>query len=203
MRLVGAGHVALPVPKRWGTNKTRCGTAVADTVIFTGGPIEACLLAAQLSDSVTLSYKDDTVRPPQDGQPSTIDGVRVIATSVTCVSLRPVASGHACRAAVFVPSERTLVAIYSRHKAVAQGLLDSISIRPAQVAVPNYEYVDAGMHQGLAAQRYLAQLRGLGLTHGVDKVWGSVWPRGYVLSVSPVVGTVLRPGNKVTVSVAS
>jgi len=103
---------------------------------------------------------------------------------------------------VFVPSERTLVAIESGNKAVAQGLLDSISISPAQVAVPNYEYVDAGMHQGRATHRYLAQLHALGLTHRIAEVWGSVWPHGYVLSVSPAVGTVLRPGDKVTVSVA-
>lgn len=203
-RLVGAGHVVLAIPVGWGTDRYRCAyTAVADTVMFTGGPVDACeLLTARTYDSVALSYANDWVKRPSDAHLTTVDGARAWVTDVACLDRRPAARGQVCRAEVYLPAEQALVAVESGREAVVRSLVDQVTVASDQVGVPSYAFVNSGLAEGRAARRYMAQLRGLGLVPLVDHVPGSVWPRGQVLAVSPRVGTVLRTGDTVRVSVA-
>ena len=201
-RTVGAGHVSVAVPKSWATNATKCGTPVRNTVVFTGGPVDACAYSpARLPNSVTFSWANGQAHPPHNGQPDTIDGVNVVSTGVVCVDLL-VPNSEVCRAQVYVPTDDVLVAIQARQHKTADQLLSALTISPDQVAVPNYAQTNAAEPQSRSASRYLTWLQELGLASQVQQVPSPIWPHGYVLTVKPRVGTVLAPGDTVTVSVA-
>lgn len=54
-RWVGRGRIVVEVPADWATNKTRCGTALADTVEFYSAVQRACLVADQGFSVVTIA----------------------------------------------------------------------------------------------------------------------------------------------------
>ncbi len=72
-RLVGRGGAVVEVPESWRTGATKCGTAVADTVIFdSGGPVPLCAIQTDKTFSSVL------IAPYDVG--ATFDAIKTVKT---------------------------------------------------------------------------------------------------------------------------
>lgn len=195
MRLVGLGHVAVAVPEQWGTNQVRCATPQQDTVVIDLGNIPACMAYRPAGvESVQVASGP----PPVDfhaDETSEVDGVRAERQRTRCTATFGVTL---CRGAVFIPS---LGVWFRAESSTAAGevdrLLERIQIVPDQVGVP--EFQTAPIRD---AQKYADALTELGLEPKVRTGKSAGAPPGAILAVSPAPGTMLTPGETVTITVA-
>ena len=69
-RLVGRGRSVVEVPDGWKTNRTKCGTPLADTVVFHSEVVEDCLLMPLDNYSVVEIASYGVSFPPEDTKSS-------------------------------------------------------------------------------------------------------------------------------------
>jgi hypothetical protein len=198
-RLVGLGHVAVAVPKQWATNRTHCGTPQKDTVVIDQPVVELCAAPRPRGvDSATIAGGR-----PHDGvpaSPSQISGVTVRRTPTTCTE-KNFGPGVLCTGSIYVPSENVSIVVASSRRPVVERLLEDVYVMPARTAVPGFMLYSVRA-QEKSGQRYVRALRELGLQPEVRLTGDSGWPSGFVSGVSPGVGTMVRPGETVTVEVS-
>jgi PASTA domain len=203
-RLVGAGHAAIAVPEEWGTNKALCGVPQQDTVVLDMAAIEACLPRRPRGvESVEIW----TGPPPfyyHGDETTVIDGVPAERQKTICSpGGRPV-----CAGIIYLRSLGVMfMADRSTSRAEVDRILGWIRIVPDRVGVPGFDKINVDAQitdlQGGARATYVDALTRAGLTAQIHTrtVHGS--PAGYILAVSPVPGTMVRPGTVVTVTVVA
>ncbi|MGW6199291.1 PASTA domain-containing protein [Kribbella sp. NPDC055110] len=192
MRTVGYGHVAITVPKAWGTNASRCGTPHRDTVL--------------IDDPSAASYCDlprppdvdsvELVTAPPSGfrrdETITVDGVYAERRKTGC------ASDDVCWGAVGFPSLHVWFRASSSTSAdEVDQILARIQILPDRVGVPSSWSLDESRDGTTYAQR----IRALGLKTAFRTRTSTVYKAGRVVGVSPPPGTLLSPGETVTLTV--
>ncbi|MET7277506.1 PASTA domain-containing protein [Kribbella sp. NPDC005582] len=193
MRLVGLGHAAIAVPKEWPTNKLKCGTPTAATVIVDPGPQGYCYLKRGSVDSVEIAPMP--MNPEKPGSTievkpnGTVDGVPAYreAVSFTNTTL--------CGESVQIPSLKVWMTVYAS-KECPPG--NQIRILPDLTGVPGFRSLDLETSQA----KYVAALKGYGLVATVVSKPASGVPKGSVTAVSPAPGTMVPNGSTVTVTVA-
>lgn len=208
-RLVGVGHAAIAVPQGWATNKTGCGTPLADTVIINVTGVPACLIPRPPG----VSDVDISVRETRPNYPSfthanqiDIDGADARRTPVDCISgtggfagpgkpPRPV-----CTQAIWVPTESALFVATTPHAASTERLLDTVHIVAGRVAVPQSNLI--GDPPGVRA-RFVRSAERLGLVVETTTKKASGFSHGSILGVSPPTGTIVRVGSTIHLTLAS
>ncbi|GAA4374313.1 PASTA domain-containing protein [Nocardioides caricicola] len=185
-RYVGIGNAVIAVPEDWGTNDTECGTPMSDTVVIDQGVICMALIPRPASvESVEIAAS--RIMPPGAETWSTfeLDGQPALRSPV-----------KQSRASVFIPGLRALFTAESSSAdadATVERLLDGITILQGHTTVPGYALLER--------DAYLAQLQELGLAAEVvveDRKVG----KGFVLATDPAVGSVVSPGDTITVTVS-
>lgn len=185
-RYVGIGTAVIAVPEDWGTNDTECGTPMSDTVVIDQGVICMALIPRPASvESVEIAAS--RIMPPGAETWSTfeLDGQPALRSPV-----------KQSRASVFIPGLRALFTAESSSAdadATVERLLDGITILQDHTTVPGYALLER--------DAYLAQLQELGLAAEVV-VEGRKVGKGFVLATDPAVGSVVSPGDTVTVTVS-
>lgn len=192
MRTVGYGHVAITVPRSWGTNASRCGTPHRDTVL--------------IDDPSAASYCDlprppdvdsvELVTAPPSGfradETILVDGVYAVRRKTGC------ASDGVCWGAVGFPSLHVWFRASSSTSAdEVDQILSWIQILPDQVGVPSAWSLD----ESRGGTAYAKLLHELGLKTEVLTRTSTVYKPGRLVSVSPRPGTLLSPGETVTLTV--
>ncbi|MGY4765555.1 PASTA domain-containing protein [Kribbella sp. CWNU-51] len=192
MRLVGFGHAAIAVPKVWGTNFSRCGTPRKDTVLVDdSSAMSSCHMrrpkdvdTVELSSTPTIDFHAD--------ETFTIDGVRAERQRTTCPEVR------LCRAAVGIPSLQVWFRAESSTSAdEVDRTLARIEIVTDRIGVPSYQSLDE-RPTGAAYAKVLARM---GLQTAFLTRTSPSYLVGQVFGVSPRPGTLLEPGDTVTVTV--
>lgn len=204
MRLVGLGHAAVAVPQEWGTNETRCGVPKKDTVVIDVGAVPLCDTPRPADvDSVELSQGEPRFDFTAD-ETFEIDGVPAQRKTTVCQP-DPSNGVSVCVGAVYIPSMRAYFqAESSTSAAEVDRILDGVQIVPDLVAVPGHQVIAAALlDQGETDDRYLEALREAGLVAEVRTEKASAVDPGYILDVSPSPGTMLQPGDVVTVTVVA
>ncbi|HEV8528079.1 MAG TPA: PASTA domain-containing protein [Actinomycetes bacterium] len=206
-RLVGAGHAAIAVPEEWGTNKALCGVPQQDTVVIDVAAVEACLRRRPRGvDSVDISEGPPPGPDHHVDATTEIDGVPAERQNTTCspdLGGRPVCNGTIYFRSLGVG----FGAASSTSRAEVDRILGWIRIVPDRVGVPGVDKINVDAQitdlQGGARATYVDALTRAGLTAQIHTrtVHGS--PAGYILAVSPVPGTMVRPGTVVTVTVVA
>jgi len=201
-RLVGLGHVAIAVPEVWGSNDAKCTTPFRDTVIIDTGFNEACLITRNPGiESVTLSSgpadygftADDTFA---------LGGVTAQRERTTCSDTGTNGS-PVCTGAVRFPSlQANFRAASSTDAAAVEAILSRIRFVSDRVAVPD-DGVVFNDEQENSGQVYVDRLQALGLAPRVAVRQSSGMDAGYLLDVSPPAGTLLEPGDTVTVAISA
>ncbi|MCZ4498780.1 MAG: hypothetical protein JWQ74_1333 [Marmoricola sp.] len=199
MRLVALGHAAIAVPESWGTNEASCGTPVKNTVIIGGGDTDTCRLAVTPRvDSVEL----DQGRPGYPFKATgavTVDGVAAERQATTCPPVTTRARYRPCTGAVYLPSLDTSFSAAAPSAARVDAILARIQVLPDRVGVPNYvSFANEG--QGHSRAQYAAALRALGLRVAVKTEQSPGITPGFIVGASPAGGTVLKPGDTVTIT---
>lgn len=197
MRLVGRGSVVVAVPREWITQPTACATGpTVDSVIVDGDRDGRCLVAVpptgveQLKISAATPGAEDA-----DGVERTeVDGVAAYRSQTTCDEHEGL---RTCRVSLDLPSlDVRLAASSTTSAAAAEGILDDVQVLDGVVGVP-------GMLDGVPEREsYVAALEAAGLVAHVVEVPAPGYAPGYVRGISPSPGTVLAPGDTVTVEVA-
>lgn len=201
-RWVGVGQAVIAVPDDWGTNEIRCGTPTRDTVVVDVGVVETCATAYPRGTTSVWIRSREAIDEVDTWTPIEVDGEPALR------SPDERSRGFGSRyyaASVYLP-ERDVVFTASSSVSfeAVQDLLDGIAVLDTLVAVPgfsseNYEFDD----QSRARERYVRSLQeaGLQVEVVVDERMSSGIP-GFVLSASPLPGTVVEPGSTVTVTVS-
>ena len=199
VRIVGLGHVALPVPADWATNRTRCGTPQRDTVVVDQPVVETCAVPRPDGvESVTLTLG----RPFgfQADEMTEVSGVPAERQETRCS--KEFGPGLVCAGAVYVPSEEvSVVAESSTGPNEVDRLLAEVAVLRQRVGVPGYMTVSTRAQEE-SGERYQQVLSRLGLASRVRYSHSSSWPSGFVVGVSPAPGTMIRNGSTVRVTVA-
>ena len=199
-RLVGLGHAAIAVPDDWGTNVTRCGVPKKDTVVIDVGAVPACGTSRPVGvESVEVMAGKPGIDFQAD-QRLDIDGVRAQRQATTC---GPGGFGgpRECVGTIYLPTMRVVFrAESSTGAAQVERILDRIQILPDRIGVPGVQVI-AIHQQERSGKKYVDALRRAGLTARVETISRPAIPSGFVLDVSPQTGTMLRPGDAVTVTV--
>jgi hypothetical protein len=192
VRMVGYGHVAITVPKSWGTNASRCGTPHRDTVL--------------IDDPSAASYCDlprppdvdsvELVTTPPSGfradETLMVDGVYAQRRKTGC------ASDDVCWGAVGFPSLHVWFRASSSTSAdEVDQILSRIQILPDRVGVPSSWSLDES-RDGTA---YAKRIQALGLRTEFRTRTSTVYKPGRVVGVSPPPGTLLGAGETVTLTV--
>ena len=206
MRLVGIGHAAIAVPDDWGTNDTTCGRPMHDTVIIDEGSVGLCLYVGGSRTSTPDSVRIETHSPLSTLLVANfeIDGVAAQRSAPRCTpagqagrQLVPYPSY--CSATLYVPSENAYFTAESRTVDEVDAILGRIRVLPDLIAVPGFQtFPHPGVRDGATA--YVEALRGLGLDVEVRAEPRPDVPRKDVRATDPAPGTMLRPGNHVTVT---
>ena len=202
MHLVGLGSAAVAVPDGWGTNETHCGVPQRDTVVINVGAIPTCAIGRPgRVESIELV----------EGQPrfdfranesSVIGGVEAQRQRTTCPEGNSKGMG-ACSGTVYFPTlDVWFRAESSTNAEEVDRILERITIVPDRVGVPAYQMIALDA-QGRSGEQYVDLLREMGLEAVVEtKSMPGLTP-GYVLDASPAPGTMLAPGDTVTVTVTA
>jgi hypothetical protein len=197
-RLVGVGQTAIAVPDDWATNAIQCGTAVRPTVVVDVPVIETCgLVTPDVHDNVWIDEGGNRAMfsPDVDFE---IDGVAAQRDTPVCTRYR--GSIAQCSGTVFVPSAN---ASYRAQAATAQRveeILSWIRVVPDLVAVPGFGDANVAHQDDDAGAHYRAELEGAGLLVEVRTEPRPGQEPGSVLDVSPRPGTMVDPGETVTVT---
>lgn len=197
-RLVGIGHAAIAVPREWATNALRCGTATEPTAVIDVTVIRACgWIGRQVFDNAWLErgVNRDMFRPTEDFE---IDGVAAQRDTSTCT---PVGDGlRQCSGTVFVPSENASFRAQAASKQRVDEILSWIRIVPELVAVPGFGVANMDHQDEDAGEHYRADLEAAGLDVDVVSEPRPGSKPGYVLGVSPGPGTMVEPGELITMT---
>lgn len=198
-RLVGFGDIAIEVPESWGTNRATCGTPVKDTVEIDVGGVRGCLVPRPKGvESVAVFRTGDTVELKRPGTVE-IDGRTALREKPVCTT--DVTDGQVCRATVHFPAEAVAFrAASSTSRAKVDEILDRIRVRPGAVGVPGFRD-DQSAAQENSGVTYLDELREAGLEAKLVEERRPGLSAGFVLGAQPAPGTMLRPGDTVTVTV--
>lgn len=201
-RLVGLGHAAIAVPAEWVTNMTRCGVPKADTVVIDVGAILACGTSRPRGvESVELWQGAPRFDFTSD-ETFEIDGLPAERQHTTC-GPGGFGSGRVCDGTIYLPSLGvSFRAESSTSRAEVDRILSWIRIVPDRVGVPGFQGITLN-RQGGAQAAYVKALQQLGLAAEIEteKVPGS--DPGIVLDVSPTPGTMVSPGELITVTVVA
>ena len=199
-RLVGLGRAAIAVPGGWGTNKARCGTPQEDTIVIDVWVVANCLVGRPAGvESVEL--RPGTPRFAHDASALEIDGVAAERQATTCKAAYE--DTTVCSGAVRIPSEGvTFLAESSTGLADVDRILGWIRIVPGRVAVPGYQRISMEEQSGAGAA-YVRALKKAGLTARIRTEKRAAVDPGFLLGVSPAPGTMMRPGDVVTVTVVA
>ncbi|MFF1821845.1 PASTA domain-containing protein [Kribbella sp. NPDC058245] len=194
MRLVGLGHVAIAVPKAWPADVVRCGLPTVDTVIVNPESEMCTLHASPRVESVRIRRLTDEPAPIN----AEIGGVPVAWTSATCYGDPASVDDYTCGGAVEFPSLGVVIgAISSKNAETAEQMLKQIRIVNDQTGVPAFRVY------GYATRTdYTKSLTSLGLQVRYETKRVPHTDKGYVVAVSPAVGTMVPNGSTVTVTVA-
>ncbi|MFI5690324.1 PASTA domain-containing protein [Kribbella sp. NPDC051586] len=195
MRLVGLGHIAIAVPSDWGTNQSRCGTPLRDTVQIDDPSAGQYCMAYRPAgvDSVKLGRGGPDLGVKTD-QHITVGGVPALRRQTTCATGSSgvrICSGEVRFSDVWFRAESSTSA------AEVDRLLSRVVIVPDQVGVPGYQ----SFPQVLRGVQYAAVLEQLGLKATFRSTKNVNYLSGQVLGVSPAPGTMLALGTAVTVTV--
>ncbi|WP_110205214.1 PASTA domain-containing protein [Nocardioides daejeonensis] len=194
-RLVGIGHAAIAVPEDWATNALRCGTPTRPTVVVDVSAIESCAWTApKVHDRVWVTRSNRLALAPK--VEFEIDGVPAQKSVTSCLpGRRPV-----CSNGVYIPSEHASFTIASATSAQVEEIISWIRIVPDQVAVPGFSRINDTKQDDDAGAHYREALEAAGLEVEVrtKPVPGS--KAGYVLETDPAPGTMLAPGEVVTMT---
>jgi hypothetical protein len=203
LRLVGVGHLGIRVPDSWGTNAVQCGQPTADTVVvngaMSGGDSRACLITNLTPvETVQLLEGDLSAHLPL-GADVSVAGQSARRSSSICEASRP---AHCMGEVYFPDADVSFVAGSSTAERVEEILDRIVALGPDQVPVPGRSYLAGNRRSGPAtsAQDYAVQLRALGLVPELVPAPHPGWPIDYIVSVEPETGTILQPGDKVTVT---
>lgn len=198
-RFAGVGHAAVAVPESWGTNKTHCGTPKKDTVIVHDGATATCLTPRPVDvESVEVGHGDPRFDFSADREVE-IDGVAAQRQDTTCG--KEVGDVTVCSGTVYIPSERAeFRAESSTGAAEVDRILSRIRMVPEMVAVPDHSGLQAEL-QERSQRAYTDELQELGLDPVVRTKLMRGTDAGHVLEVDPTAGTMLRPGDAVTMTV--
>ncbi|WP_183092729.1 PASTA domain-containing protein [Nocardioides stalactiti] len=194
-RLVGIGQSAIAVPETWATNALRCGTAERPTVVIDVGAIESCLwLGAPVFDNVWIDrgVNEEMFAPAATVE---IDGVTAERDEITCTE--PQTQGgtrvpRRCSGTVHLPSEDASYRAEAATRKRVEEILSWIRIVPDRVAVPGL-----GSRNGADYRRRL-EAAGLRIETVTEK--RPAFPTDFVLEVEPGPGTLLVPGDPVTIT---
>ncbi|MFF0264903.1 PASTA domain-containing protein [Kribbella sp. NPDC004536] len=188
MRQVGYGHAAIAVPRVWGTNVSRCGVPRRDTVLIDDPsaagdcdlPRPEDVSSVELATAPPVGFRlDDTFM---------VNGVRAERSWTTC------SDDDVCWGAVGLPSLKVWFrASSSRSAAEVDQILSRIAVLRDRVGVPSTQSLDSAA--------YADQLRRLGLKVEFRTRTSVVSKPGRLVGVSPEPGTVLAPGDAVTLTV--
>jgi hypothetical protein len=203
-RLVGIGHAAIAVPEGWGTNQTMCGKPQANTVVIDQGVVPLCATTLpQTVSDVRLQVSPDLSNSPEFtiAAPITVDGVTAMKTSLRCTSEGSLASHRSklCTQSLWIEQEQAQFTVTSPHADTVRRLLDSVRIDEGYVAVP-FTYNQASVRD---AQSFVEAAKSLGLQVQTRFDRASNSPAGWIVGVDPAVGSMLKPGATVQVTVSS
>ncbi|RYP82264.1 hypothetical protein EKO23_22145 [Nocardioides guangzhouensis] len=195
MRLVGVGRAAIAVPDDWGTNRLRCGTPIADTVVLDIGDTPLCRAARPRDvQSVRVLHGSRPVGFQADGTVG-IDGEPAERSATACV-------GGVCRATVYVLSDRAAFTAEGPTREDVDRLLGRVRVLEHRIAVPGYAGV-AARSRGASDDAVYADLRDYGLDPRVVLREDPVAEPGTVLALRPAPGAVVAPGTDVQMVVAA
>lgn len=205
MRLVGLGHAAVAVPETWSTNVTRCGVPEEHTVVIDVGVEQACRAPHPANvDSIEVAQGEPRFDFTAD-ETVQINDVQAQRQTTAC---RPDGFNErvsVCAGAIYIPSmDVSFRAESSTSATEVDRILDRVQIIPDRVGVPGYRVINSDLlDQGKAGQMYIEALRDAGLVPQVRTERASGIDPGYVLDATPGPGTMLQPGDVVTVTVAA
>lgn len=190
MRLAGIGHVAIAVPREWGTDLEGCRAPQRDTVLINMGAITFCYPARPSGvESLRLGTGEPRKGFSAD-EVGKIGGERAERQRTTCTNTGELL----CSGMVYLPSSNVWFQVESSTNAAeVDRVLARIMIVPDLVGVPAPARLDKQAYaELLVAQGFRPEVRTV-------KVSGNA--PGQITEVSPVSGTMLKPGSKVTVTV--
>lgn len=198
-RLVGLGNLAIAVPEAWGTNRTRCGTPVRDTVVINVGAIELCLIGRPKGvDSVEIVQGEPRFDFEADST-VVIDGLEAQRQSTTCTR-ETIERVQVCSATVYFAEQATWFrAESSTSREAVDEILGQIRGVSDTVGVPAFQPLAVNA-QGRSAQKYAELLAEQGFQVEVQTRRVSAGKPGYLLDASPAPGTMLPPGSTVTIT---
>jgi PASTA domain len=197
-RLVGIGHAAIAVPGTWATNALRCGTATENTVVVDVTAIDLCQWNAPKSYDVVWVERGVNEAMFNPVEEISIDGVAAQSSGVQCAGWSSPAVE--CSATVYIPSADASFRISAFKEARVKQMLTWIHVLDNVVAVPGFRDANDDHQKDDAGKHYRAELEAAGLAVEVVTQSRPGLPAGYVLDVSPQPGTMLEPGDTVTVT---
>ncbi len=198
MRYVGYGRAAVAVPESWGTNEVHCGKPARDTVLVDPGAVRDCGAPRPAGvESVWVGpFRNKAPREPSE--PIQVDGVAAWRDRVLCLE-DSFGGAKTCSGLLRIPSEGVAFAVASSTgRAEIEEIFARVRILEDRVAVPGFR----NSYPRLDEDAYAERLREMGLASDVRTEFALQRDAGEILGVSPGPGTVLRPGDVVTVRVA-
>lgn len=209
-RLVAVGRVGILVPEAWPTNEMRCGTATADTVIVDVGVVETCaLVGADVFDSVWI-HEGGQEYVFRSSRSITIGSVAAERQDTVCETY-PIDNMHpngkqetSCTGSIHVLQDVYFAARSATAAGVDRMLSRVTEVPEGSVGVPGTAPVLYQREtQDNAGSLYADQLRALGLRVETVRVSRPGSTPDFIIDVSPRPGTVLAPGDTVTVTVVA
>lgn len=199
-RLVGIGHAAIAVPGSWATNAHSCGVPQEDTVIV---DLPSVCLAGVPRPAAVESVEIRQGEPgwPDDAVVSEVEvaGERARRTATMCSGGYGTAAY--CWAGAYLPGHDVeFRAESSTGAAEVDEILGWIRVVRDRVAVPGHRTIsDREQENGRAA--YLEALRRAGLEAELVARKVAGLRAGFLVHAVPVPGTMVVPGETVTVTV--
>ncbi len=200
-RLVGMGPVAVAVPESWGTNNVRCGTPLADTVVFEGTGTRTCLVPPR--DVSSVHFGRIGTWEPRSWEQNATTTIDLGEVEITRSDIGPYDEGPGeppydfAVGVVTVPGHDVAMWVVSTNQELIRRILDSVRDIPAgYVAVPAPSAPDRTPsfeeNAGLDVRQVTVYRAGLspGVVLSSDPPFGSIVPEG-----SSVTRTVSGPGE--------
>ncbi|MGQ0466621.1 MAG: PASTA domain-containing protein [Sporichthyaceae bacterium] len=202
-RFVGIDRAAIAVPDAWGTNKIHCGTPIEDTVVVDQGGVCLALVPRPAGvESVDIRRGNPHIDTGFD-EVFEIDGVRAERQATVCAEQDFGKKVVVCTGAVRIPStDAVFEAQSSTDGASVEEILGRIRMVSGLVAVPEHRTRQTELQEDSQAA-YLQALEDAGLQAQIVTRRISGMEGGHVLDTKPESGTMVRPGETVTVTVSA
>jgi hypothetical protein len=198
-RLVGIRQAAIAVPEVWATNAHACGTPQKDTVIIDLASV--CLAGVgRPADVESVEVRQGEPRWADDVVVSNVEiaGEPARRTATTCSSAY---TQTFCWAAVYLPGHDVeFRAESSTGAAEVDEILTWIRVVEDRVAVPGHRTISE-REQENGGVAYLEALREAGLAPELVTTKIAGLRAGFLVHAVPAPGTMLEPGETVTVTV--